>query len=157
LKTGDIDVDTGKIFVPALACGVVAGLISFAMWNSPFDCLCCLLAVVIGGIAVYVVKHRNNIQGKITMTKAALTGGITGFVAGIVMSVIMLLDENIEVIVEEVMNQPEFQDALREAGIAASEMSGMVSLVIVILVIMFAVGFTLFGALGGIIVNEITK
>lgn len=157
LQTGEAEVDTGKIFVPALACGAVAGLLSFALWDSFLSCLCCVWVVLAGGLAVYLLKRFNNIEGKISLGKASLTGGFVGFVASLIMSAALFIREDFDTIMDEAMRQPEVQEALREAGITSAEAGGVAAIAVVVVIVMLVVVLTLFGVLGGIIGNEITK
>jgi hypothetical protein len=146
-------VDIGKLIVPVLGCGALAGILSIVPVPT-LQCVCCLWIVLGGGLAVYLVKRFNNIKGKISTGKAALTGGLTGLVASLFMIGSLLIGEDFGVAMEEAMQQPEVQEALRDAGMTGEEITGIV---IVVAIVMLVVGFVLFGALGGIISNEATK
>ena len=87
--------------------------------------------------------------------KAGLAGAIAGGIAGIVTSIPTIISrESIETVTQEILNQPEFQELLEGAGSTFEESMGQFIVLFVIVNIVF---FLLFGALGGIISNEITK
>lgn len=152
---GEISVDTGKIFIPALACGVLAGLLSIAPIIGALNCVFCLWIVLGGGLAVYLLKRLNNIKGKISTGKAALTGGLTGFIASLISSAYLFLStEEFDYAMNEAMRSPEVQEALREAGIEAGEITGII---LVGVAIVYMILFSIFGGLGGVISNEFTK
>lgn len=149
-----VHIGLDKIVVPVLACGVLAGILSIAPVLSTLNCVFCLWVVLGGALAVYLVKRMNNIKGKISTGKAALTGGFTGVVASIFMLVTVFLTDTFDIALQETMQTPEIQEALEEAGIVAQDLYGIV---LVFLVLIMAVLFLIFGALGGIISNEATK
>jgi hypothetical protein len=157
LQISEVPVATEKILVPALICGVGAGVLSFAMFDTPLSCLCCLWIVLAGGLAVFLLKRFNNIKGKISMGKAALTGGFAGFVASVITSLALFVSEDMDATLNEALRSPELQQALRDAGMAAGDMNGIAFASLVMVAIIIIVVFSLFAALGGIIANEITK
>lgn len=150
----ETSVDFGKLIVPALGCGALAGIFSIAPIISVLNCVFCLWIVLGGAFAVYLAKRFNNIKGKISTGKAAFAGGLTGLVASIFMTIYLLMGENLEIAIKEAMQQPQFQEALQDTGMEAEAFTGVLS---VLVILMFMVGFALFGALGGIISNEATK
>ncbi len=150
----EVHVDIGKIVLPALGCGALAGILSIAPMLSALNCVFCLWIVLGGGLAVYIMKRYYNIPGKISFGKAALTGGFAGFVASLIMSAALLFGKDINTAIEEAMRNPETQQALRDAGLAAGDIAGVVMVFVAIIIVVL---FTLFGALGGIISNELTK
>ena len=154
LGTSDVHVGLDKIVVPVLACGVLAGILSIAPYVSALNCVFCLWIVLGGALAVYLVKRMNTIKGKISTGKAALTGGFTGVVASIFILGTVFLTDTFDIALQEAMQTPEVQEALEEAGIALQDIYGVL---LVFVVLIMAVLFLIFGALGGIISNEVTK
>lgn len=154
LGAGEVSIGMDKIVLPVLACGALAGILSIVPVLSALNCVFCLWAVLGGALAVYLVKRMNSIKGKISTGKAALTGGLTGVVASIFMLVMVFLSEEFDTAIQEAMQSPEVQEALRESGIAAQDFYGVA---LVFVVIIMAVLFLIFGALGGVISNEVTK
>lgn len=151
--TGDID--TSRLIIPALGFGLLAGILSITPVISILNCVFCLWVVLCGGLTVYVVKRFYSIPGKIPTMKAGLAGAIAGGIAGIVTSIPTIISrESIETVTQEILNQPEFQELLEGAGSTFEESMGQFIVLFVIVNIVF---FLLFGALGGIISNEITK
>jgi uncharacterized membrane protein YidH (DUF202 family) len=119
------------------------------------NCVLCLWIVVGGALAVYFVKRWNDIKGKISTGKAALTGAISGFVAAIIAIVVnFFVAGDFRSILDEAMRSPEVEQALRDAGVTLEEIAGIV---LVFIVLVMIVVFALFGALGGIISNEVKK
>ncbi|KYK31470.1 MAG: hypothetical protein HXS48_00610 [Theionarchaea archaeon] len=152
---GEFDVEIREIVFPALICGVIGGFLSAAPVISILNCIFCMWIVIAGALAVYLVKSTNKIKGKIRTGKAALTGIITGFVASIVMWLASLAQiGGFSSILREAMMDPGYQQALRDAGAGADMVA---ALVIMILVVASFVLFAFFGALGGIISNEVIK
>ncbi|KYK37168.1 MAG: DUF4199 domain-containing protein [Theionarchaea archaeon] len=155
LGVGEAHVDMGKILLPALGCGVLGAVLSIIPVVQMANIVCCLWIIVAGGLAVYVMKRFYNIVGKISISKAVLTGGLTGLVAGLIMAVFLIVVRGaVAPILEEMVTQPEFQEVLREFAMTEEEFT---DLVMKIAVAMYLVLFPLFGALGGIISNELTK
>jgi len=150
----EVPVEIGKIFVPALACGALAGVLSIIPVISALNCFFCLWIIIGGALAVYLLKRFNNIKGKISLGKAVLTGGLSGFVASLFMIAFVFLLQDLGTLMEEAMRSPEVQQAFEDAGMAAGDVTG---LILVFAAIVFPILFTLFGALGGIISNELTK
>ncbi|MBU7016540.1 MAG: hypothetical protein HXS44_03460 [Theionarchaea archaeon] len=157
LQVSEVPVATEKIFVPALICGVGAGVLSYAMFETPFSCLCCVWIILAGALAVFLLKRFNNIKGKISMGKAAMTGGFAGFVASAIVSLALFVSEDMDAALNDALTSPELQEALRDAGMAAGDMSGIAVASLVLLAIVIILVSSLFAALGGIITNEITK
>jgi hypothetical protein len=152
---GNVDIDSSRLIIPALGFGLLAGILSIVPVLSLLNCVFCLWVVLCGGLTVYMVKRHYNIQGKIITMKAGLAGAITGGIAGIVTNIPFLISrEDMVTTVQEVLNQPEFQELLEGTGSILEESMGQLIILGVILNIVF---FLLFGALGGIISNEITK
>ena len=150
---GEVPVELGKILLPALGCGLLGGVLSILPYVQYVNCACCLWIILAGGLAVFILKRYHNIKGKISTGNALITGGSTGFVASIVMVLsMMFLRDLLYPMVEEMLESPEFQEAFQEIG-GAPDASFVVILASVIIVI----AYSLFGALGGIISNEITK
>ncbi|MBU7023237.1 MAG: hypothetical protein HXS40_03640 [Theionarchaea archaeon] len=155
LGTGEAAIEMQKILVPALIGGVVGGILSVTPVISILNCVLCLWIVVGGALAVYFVKRWNDIKGKISTGKAALTGAISGFVAAIITMVVnFLVAGDFRSILDEAMRSPEAAEALRDAGVSFDEIVGVVLVFVVLIMI---VVFTIFGALGGILSNEIKK
>lgn len=154
LGTGEAHVGAGKILVPALACGVLAGILSVTPLISALNCIFCLWIIIGGGLAVYLVKRFNKITGKISTGMSLLTGALTGFVASFIMVASLVIIEDFTSIMDEAMRSPEVQEALKDAGMAAGDIAGVLLALVAVIVV---VAFTLFGALGGLISNEITK
>jgi hypothetical protein len=153
--SSSVDIDTSRLIIPALGFGLLAGILSSVPVLSLLNCVFCLWVVLCGGLAVYMVKRHYNIQGKIITMKAALAGAITGGIAGIITNIPALISrEDMVTTLQEVLNQPEFQEIWKEAGTNLEESMDQL---IVLAVILNIVLFLLFGALGGIISNEITK
>jgi hypothetical protein len=155
LGTGEASIEMQKILVPALIGGVVGGVLSVTPIISVLNCVLCLWIVVGGALAVYFVKRWNDIKGKISTGKAALTGAISGFVAAIIAIVVnFFVAGDFRSILDEAMRSPEVEQALRDAGVTLEEIAGIV---LVFIVLVMIVVFALFGALGGIISNEVKK
>jgi hypothetical protein len=155
LSTGEASIEMQKILVPALIGGVVGGVLSVTPIISVLNCVLCLWIVVGGALAVYFVKRWNDIKGKISTGKAALTGAISGFVAAIIVIVVnFFLAGDFRSILDEAMRSPEVGEALRDAGVTLEEIVGVVLVFVVLVMIVI---FALFGALGGIISNEVKK
>jgi hypothetical protein len=155
LGISEFHIETGRIILPALGCGVLAAILSVLPIISFGNILCCLWIILGGGLAVYILKRFHNIKGKITTGKAALTGGLTGFVAGIIMSVLLVAARGLlDTELTGMMASPEIQEMLGEAGMTAEQFT---SLVVMLALVIYLVVFPLFGALGGIITNELTK
>lgn len=154
-RSASLDISSSRLILPALGFGLLAGILSSVPVLSMLNCVFCLWVVLCGGLAVYLVKRRDNISGKITSMKAGLTGAITGCVAGIITVIpIILSPESVVTAMQEIMNQPELQGLLEGAGATFEEsMSQFIVLAVILNVILFMV----FGALGGIISNEVTK
>ena len=150
LRVSESQVSWDKILIPGIISGCVAGVLSFAVWDTPFNCLCCLWIVLGGALAVFLLKRLNKITGKIGTGMAAVTGGLAGIVAGIIISVVV----DLRFFVEEAMKTPDVQEMLRESGVTAEELAGITLAMFVVVIV---IGFALFSALGGIIANEVTK
>ncbi|MBU7040104.1 MAG: hypothetical protein HXS45_04795 [Theionarchaea archaeon] len=155
LGTGESSIEMQKILMPALIGGVVGGILSVAPVISVLNCVLCLWIVVGGALAVYLVKRWNAIEGKISTGKAALTGGISGCVAAFIIVVVQfLMVGDYRSFLDEAVYTPELTEALTEAGITLEEFAG--ALAVVVILVMFVL-LALFGALGGIISNEVKK
>ncbi|MBU7015014.1 MAG: hypothetical protein HXS52_11510 [Theionarchaea archaeon] len=155
LGTGESSIEMQQILIPGLIGGVVGGILSVAPVISILNCVLCLWIVVGGALAVYIAKRWSNIKGKISTGKAALTGAISGCVAAIIIVVIQFFSVgDFRSLLQEAAYTPEVRDALREAGITLEEIAGTL---IVLTVLIMVVVLALFGALGGIISNEIKK
>ncbi|KYK37170.1 MAG: hypothetical protein HXS46_12795 [Theionarchaea archaeon] len=165
----DVSIGTRKILLPALGCGILTAILSVVLpagimivtpMPSVAGCGCCAGVVLAGGLAVFLVKHLYGVKGKISMTTAALTGGLSGFTGSvIIVGLLILLLGGLSSVTEDVADMPEIQEALEEAGITAEagEWSGLV-LASFILVFAFMIAlYSVFGAVGGIVTNELTK
>jgi len=152
LRTGEIQIEIEKIVIPALACGVLAGILSVIPILSLLNCFFCLWIIIGGGLAVYLVKYLNNIRGKLTVGTAALTGGLTGLVAGIVRAVAALF---LGTLLYSLMKDTafEFPDIFTDTGFLYSPFGALVAFATLVTIFLYVI----FGALGGIISNEITK
>ncbi len=151
LGTGETSVELGKLIIPALGCGAIGGVLSLA---PGIGCLCCLWVILAGGLAVFILKRYYGIKGKITMGNAILTGGLAGFVASIISLLPVVFQRGeLERAYQEMLTTPEVEEAFRELGITAADIGAFVVLAAVISVVLF----TAFGALGGILSNEIAK
>lgn len=151
LGTGETSVELGKMILPALGCGALGGVLSLV---PGIDCLCCLWVILAGGLAVFFLKRKYGIKGKITTGSAILTGGLAGFVASIIslLPVVFQRDE-LESVYQDMLATPEIEEAFRELGITAADIGVFVVFAAVISVVLF----TALGGLGGIISNEVTK
>ena len=154
LGAGEVSTGMEKIVLPVLACGTLAGILSVTpiLWG--LNCGFCLSVVPGGALAVYLVKRMSSIKGKISTGKAALTGGLTGAVASIFMCGTFFFTEDIGTAMQEALQSPEFQEVLEGSGIVAQDLYG---LYVMLFVILIAIPFLIFGALGGIISNAVTK
>lgn len=142
IKNMKYPVKIKNIAISSLICGVAAGALSAFPGTNMCNLACCLWIVVLGALAVYIAKKINSIEGKIPVEKAALTGALTGFVASLVMWGILQI-ETFGIVSESIL-------------LLYMLMSPIDPMVI------FNVGvrtglFALFGALGGIISNEVIK
>ncbi len=153
LGTDEIQIEIEKIVIPALACGILAGVLSVIPVISFLNCFFCLWIIIGGGLAVYLLKYLNNIKGKITTGTAALTGGLTGLVAGIFNAVVAVFVGELLYSLMRGTTVPEFQEIFRDTPFLHEPFGAL--LVFVALVTTFL--YVVFGAVGGIISNEITK
>lgn len=132
-----------KIAISSVICGVVAGILSALPGTSMLNCIFCLWIVVFGGLAVFIVKKIDSIKGMIKVEMAALTGGLTGLAASLVMWGVLQIGEfglisRLFLHFNLLLFFP--FDSLLILNVAVR--SGL---------------FALFGALGGIISNELIK
>ena len=128
-------VETWKLIFPPVVCGIVAGVLS-----SFFSICFCLWIVGAGALAVYLVKRISHAK-KIRVEKAAFAGGLSGGVASLVVWIIF----------------------------HSGTFGLMLEMMLILMVIPFSDGsflwnsglrtliFIFFGALGGIVSNELTK
>lgn len=104
---------------------------------------------------MYLLKNVNKIKGKISMGKAAITGAFTGFIASIVMWLVASVRVGgFSYELRSAMMQPEFQEAFGDIGASSEWVFG---LVLAIMIVITGILFAFFGALGGIISNELVK
>lgn len=153
LGMGEVPVELGKMLLPVLGCGLLGGVLSIIPIVQFGNCLCCLWIILAGGLAVFILKRYYNIKGKISTGNALITGGSTGFVASfITLLPVMLFPDQVYSIVDEALRSPEFQEAFQDAGVSVDA-----SFFVVLAAVILIIAYSLFGALGGIISNEITK
>jgi hypothetical protein len=148
LERGEYPVDVLNMVFPALICGVVAGFLSAVPVIGMANCFFCFLIILAGGVAVFITKSTSTIKGKISTGKAALTGGLTGLAASVTMWAVLWIGIkwirfSLENVQKDIM----------------AELAYDIPLIPILIVIVTATGilFTLFGGLGGIIANEMTK
>ena len=153
-----------QVMVPALVCGVPAGVVSIFMED-----ICCLWVLLVGGLSVYFLRRFNNIVDKIPTKKAFLTGGLTGIVVSLFVvgnTAVMLSQGEMESMFDDMMTSPEYEEALKESEMTEEEIQEAQELMrefssnflrwgLVMMVIISLVVLPLFGGLAGIIANEI--
>jgi small-conductance mechanosensitive channel len=140
---------------PAFLCGIVAGILSAVPIIELSECFFCFWAVGAGALAVFVLKRTKKIEEKIRTFKAATTGAMADFIATIAMWLTSLaVAGSFSSALWNVITGPGYQQAFRQTG-TTSEFAFLVAFVIMIVItgILLAV----FGVIGGIIANEITK
>ncbi|MBU7017650.1 MAG: hypothetical protein HXS44_09080 [Theionarchaea archaeon] len=131
----EYSVETWKLILPAIVCGAVAGVLS-----SFFSICFCLWVVGAGALAVYLVKRISHAK-RIQVEKAAFAGGLSGGVASLLVWIVF----------------------------HSGPFGFMLEMMFILMVIPFSDGsflwnsglrtlmFIFFGALGGIVSNELTK
>jgi hypothetical protein len=139
-KTED-SLGISKIVVPVLICGIVAGFLSVFPLITIFTCEICLWVVVGGAAAVYLAKKMYDIEGKIQVKMAALTGGLTGIVASLFMWIIFHLGT--------------FGFASELVLLLSTLLAPFFDPMLLFNVVIRTVLFLIFGGLGGIISNEL--
>lgn len=156
-----------QIIIPALICGVPAGILSTIVLED----LCCLWVILAGGLAVFLVKRFNNIKGKFPTGKAFLIGGLTGLVAGLIIAgytATVTSQTDFDDLMDDVMTSPEWEEAMEDSDLTEEEIQQMQELMEGLPSSFFQIGLIavfiaslvvppLLGGLAGIVVNEITK
>lgn len=164
----EVPVDAKMIVIPALICGIPAGILSVLPLAED---VCCLWVILAGGLAVFLLKYFYKIKGKISLGKAALTGGLAGLVASLIIVgnlALVVSQEDFGDIMEEAMTSPEWEEALEDSEMTEEEIeeiqevmrgfsSSFFQVGIVVLSIASLILLPLIGALGGVITNEIIK
>lgn len=158
-----VTVTPTQMVIPALVCGVPAGILSIVIEN-----ICCLWVLLAGGLSVFLLRRFNNIVHKIPTYKAFITGGLAGLVASLFIvgnTAVMLSQEDFESVFDDVMTSPEFEEALEGSELTEEEiqevqeiMRGISSFfrwgLMVVAIVSLAV-IPLFSGLAGIIANEV--
>lgn len=163
----EIPVTFTQVIVPALICGIPAGILSTVV----LDDLCCLWVILAGGLAVFLVKRFNKIKGKIPTGKAFIAGGLAGLVAGLMFAgytATVTSQTDFDELMEEAMTSPEWEEAMEDSDLTEEEMQEMQEFMegfsssffqiglLVIVIAALALSPILAG-LTGVVVNEITK
>ena len=147
LEKGEYPIGAIGMVFPVLVCGVVAGVLSAVPIIGMANCFFCLLTILAGGAAVCITKNANKVKGKISTRKAALTGGLTGFVASVIMWAVVWVG----------MRWVGFSLENVQKDIMSALTYDILTPILVVMVTATVILFTLFGGLGGIIANEMTK
>ena len=130
---------------PALICGIVGGFFSAAPGIGFLNCIFCMWGGLAGGLAVYLMKSINHIEGKISLERAFFTGGLAGLVTGVTAWILTWVGfPNFRFVLEMVLFL-EFPSSLGKGLMLGIIAAGSTFL------------FILFAAIGGIVANEITK
>ena len=135
-------VDIGKMTMPAVAGGVVAGILSG--FTSP---LCCCIGYI-GGGAIAAWIYMNNV-GRIELNEGAIVGAISGAIAG---AIATILNAIFTVLFGSVINSM-VSDMGGYMAYSAAE-GGVMSLLCMPAIMIVG---AIFGAIGGVIVAKIKE
>ncbi|MGD2250772.1 MAG: zinc ribbon domain-containing protein [Candidatus Methanofastidiosia archaeon] len=168
-KKNEVPITFGEMLVSILICGAAGGIIA-AVFFPGTGGMCCLWAGLIGGVAVYLSKRFNGIKDKIPTEKALAAGALAGFIAAVIIvgNATVQLQKVDFLGFEEMIEESETSelDERMESGYEMTDeeieemLDGFSSIFetgLLMLSFFSVIVYPLFGALGGIIANEITK
>ena len=125
-KERRFDVKYKELFTASLVCGIIAGIFSGFPDLQAGNMFCCMWVVLGGGGAVFLLRSSIGSKDKLRIEKAILAGGLTGVIAALVLFP-----------VEYIFEASQFSRF--ELGSVVLAMPALF----------------IFGALGGVVVNEV--
>jgi hypothetical protein len=168
-EKNEVPITLGEMIVSILICGAAGGIIP-AVFFPGIGGVCCLWAGLIGGVAVLLSKHFNGIKSKIPTSKAVVAGVLAGLIAAVIIVGNATLElqkmdfSEFEEIMEESEEsgldekiEPEHEITDEEIEEMLDGFSSLITATLLGLSFFSVVVYPIFGALGGIIANEITK